>query len=96
MDGLGPADLYCDNKAAIQIAVNPIFHEKTKHIEINCHLVRDYLSKGIIATKFTSSNTQFADVFSKALSSPKLLNMSSNMELIDWFQDNNQKKKKQA
>lgn len=38
-----PVNLYCDSKAAIQIASNPIFHKRTKHFDINCHFVREKL-----------------------------------------------------
>lgn len=42
------AYLYCDNKYEIQIAVNPMYHECTKHIEINCHFTKEHMNARIV------------------------------------------------
>ena len=65
----GPMKLYCDNKSAISIAHNPVQHDRTKHIEIDRHFIKEKLDNGLICTPYVPSKHQLADVLTKGLNS---------------------------
>lgn len=64
-----PMRLYCDNKSAISVAHNPVQHDKTKHIEIDRHFIKEKLDSGLINTPHVYTTGQLADVFTKGLNS---------------------------
>lgn len=67
---LHPVTLHCDNQSALQIAKNPVFHERTKHIEVDCHFTRDKVLEGLLELAYIPTHLQLADVLTKILPSP--------------------------
>jgi histone deacetylase 1/2 len=59
--------LWCDNLGATYLSANPIFHARTKHVEVDYHFVRDRVAKKEIAVRFISSQDQLVDVLTKPL-----------------------------
>jgi hypothetical protein len=59
--------IWCDNLGATYLSTNPIFHVRTRHVEVDYHFFRDRVAKKEIQIRFISSSDQFADVFTKPL-----------------------------
>ncbi|KAM2135226.1 hypothetical protein ACFX1R_005146 [Malus domestica] len=62
--------IHCDNVSAIALSTNPVFHAKSKHIEIDYHFVREQVTRGDLQIQHVSSSDQSADILTKWLSTP--------------------------
>ena len=63
--------ILCDNLSSIRLAKNPVFHARTKHIEVHYHYIREKVLEGEIEMVPTKTDKQFADIFSKGLNKIK-------------------------
>jgi len=75
--------LHADNTSAIQIAANPVYHERTKHIEVDCHSIREAVDTCVISLPHVSTNLQIADVFTKALTRQRHQFLVGKLMLLD-------------
>jgi hypothetical protein len=59
--------IYCDNQSCIKLSENPVFHDRSKHIEIIFHFIRDMVHRGVVKLQYISTDEQLVDILTKPL-----------------------------
>ncbi|GJS81548.1 hypothetical protein Tco_0748089 [Tanacetum coccineum] len=85
LDNLVTVTLFCDNKSTIHIAVNPIMHEKTKHFDIDVHLVREIVASSSIKAEKVDYKGLIADILTKALGSAQHTVLTKRLGMVNMF-----------
>ncbi|XP_022569788.1 uncharacterized protein LOC111212509 [Brassica napus] len=80
-----PTHLYCDNVSALYIANNSVYHERTKHVEMDCYKIREHIDSGFLKTMFVRTGNQLADTLTKALHPAPFRELISKMGLLNIF-----------
>ena len=75
----------CDNQNVLHISSNPVFHEMTKHINMDCHFMREKIASRCMTTSFVNSNDKLADIFTKSFRGPRIKYIYDKLGVFDLY-----------
>ena len=73
--------VYCDNISAVYLSTNPVHHQRTKHVEIDLHFVRERVALGAVRVLHVPTSLQYADIFTKGLPTAVFINFRSSLNI---------------
>eukprot|EP00253_Pinus_taeda_P009452 PITA_09452 len=75
--------VYCNNQSCINLSENPIFHDRSKHIDIRCHFIKGCVQRGVVQLQYVPTGEQVADILTKALGRAKFTQFREQMGMVE-------------
>ena len=81
--------IHCDNQSCIKLSENPVFHDRSKHIDMRYHFIRDLVQRGALKLQYIHTDEQIVDILTKPLTASKFmyfrdkLGMAENASLTE-------------
>jgi hypothetical protein len=75
--------VHCDNQSCIKLTENPIFHNKSKHIDMKYHFIRDMVQRKIVKLQYIATSEQVVDILTKPLSLRQFLQLQGKLGVIE-------------
>ena len=75
--------IFCDNQSCIKLSENSVFHDRSKHIDMKYHYIRDIVQKGVIKLQYISTDEQVADIFTKPLARVKFAYFRERLGVVE-------------
>jgi hypothetical protein len=80
---MNPTTIHCDNQSCVKLSENPVFHDKSKHIKIKYHYIRDMVQRKTVHVQYLSTHEQIADIFTKPLARTKFEYFCERLGLME-------------
>ena len=75
--------IFCDNQSCIKLSENSVFHDRSKHIDMKYHYIRDIVQKGVVKLQYISTDEQVADIFTKPLARVKFAYFRERLGVVE-------------
>ena len=80
---MNPTIIHCDNHSSIKLSMNLVFYDKSKHMEIPYHYIRDMVDRNIVKLEYICIADQIADILSKPLSQVKIDHFKKRLGMVE-------------
>ena len=81
--GMDPTIIHCDSQSCVKLSENHVFHDKSKHIEIKYHYIRDMVQRKVVHVQYLPTHEQIADIFTKPLAETKFEYFRERLGLVE-------------